>query len=69
MHSSSSLFSGKDSCYVGCMCLSTVVPALVGVLVAEVGSKPGWLEILLCAVTVIPLKTQVGFHAVNYTAW
>ena len=69
VHSSPSLFSGKDSCHMGCMCLSAVVPALLGVLVAEVGSKPGWLEILLCAVAVIPLKTQIGFHAVDCTAW
>ncbi|MXQ79112.1 hypothetical protein E5288_WYG000681 [Bos mutus] len=59
MQSSSSLLSGKDSSYMGCMYLSIVVPTLVGVLVAEVGSEPGWLEILLCVVTVIPLKTQV----------
>lgn len=69
MQSSSSLLSGKDSSYMGCMYLSIVVPTLVGVLVAEVGSEPGWLEILLCVVTVIPLKTQVGFHAVDCRAW
>ena len=67
--SSSALLSGKGSPYMGCLCLSFVVTAPVGVLVAEVGCKPGWPEILLCAVAVSPLRAPAGFHAVDCTAW